>query len=395
MTNDSRFRDRDAAAATKAKATARMAELVQRTKAGHELTATDREVFDAAEAEVIAADEAMRSFDRHDSMPAQLRRAIFGESRTASLEKFMSKREYELDLAGHVKGRVEKRDIYTTTTGAPVPTLLANEVVRRLIEGSGVLAAGPRIIRTAGGETYTLPKITTYGTASIISEGSAIGESDPTMADVEFKAHKFSLLCQTSYEMLADAGLDFESVLGDALGAAVTQAVAPKLANGTGTVEPTGLMNGGYATAVTGGTGVSGKPTYDNLVDVYFDLESPYRTNAAWIMSDATMAAVAKIKDTQGMPLLMPAMSAAAPTTLFGKPVYTDNNVDDAAVNKTCIFFGDVGRAYGVRFAGPLDLSRSDDFAYSAALSTFRVIQRLDGQPIDLQAARFYRGGTA
>lgn len=393
----SRYFSRTTAEAIQRRSRERMAEIVARTRSGHELTPTDREMFDAAEAEAIEAGEALRAFDREESMPAEMRRAVFGsrDAAPSTLEEFMKRSAYELDLGGSVRNRVEKRDITTTTTGAPVPTTMANEIVRRLIESSGVLAAGPRLIRTASGESYTLPRVTTYGTASIIGEGTAISESDPTFSDVVFKSHKFSIIAQASYEMLADAGADFELVLGESLGAAISQAVSPKLANGTGTVEPVGIMTGAYATAVTGGTGVAGKPTYDNLVDLVFSVPASYRQNASWIMSDTTLAGIAKLKDSNGQPLLIPAMAGDAPSTLFGKPVYTDANVADAAVNTNSILFGDVRRAFGVRFAGPLDLERSDQFAFANALSTWRCIQRLDSQIIDVQAARFYRGGTA
>lgn len=386
---------------TQRRAKDRMVAIAARTRAGHELTATDREVFDAAEAEHLEATEALRALDARDAMGPELQRVLaaadgpYTSDSRRSFEDFMKRAAHQLDLAGQVISQVERRDILTTTTGAPVPTQMANQIVRRLIESSGVLAAGPRLIRTDNGETWTLPTVTTYGTASIISEGSAVAESDPTLAQVTFKAHKFGVVAQASFEMLADAVTDFEAVLGESLGNAISQAVAPKLANGTGTVEPVGIMSGAYATAVTGGTGVAGKATYANLVDLVFSLPAAYRTNAAWLMSDTTLAGIAKLTDSNGQPLLIPAMSQGAPTTLFGKPVHTDANIADAAVNAKSIFFGDVGRAFGVRFAGPLDLVRSDEYAFVNALSTWRCMQRLDSQVIDVQAGRFYRGGTA
>lgn len=402
MTNiytGSRMLSRSHAESALRRSTERMREIVARAKAGHELTATDREVFDTAEAEAIDAQQFLRAgSDYSVSERSELARITGGSTTStapSSLDDFWARNAYQLDVAGNVKRIVEKRDILTTTTGAPVPTQMASQIVRRLIEGSGVLAAGPRIIRTDSGSDFVLPKVTVYGTATIVGEGSAIGENDPTLADVTFKAYKAGIIAQASYEMLADAGADFEQMLGDALGNAVTQLVAPKLANGTGTVEPVGLMSGTYATAVTGGTGVAGKPTYANLVDLVFSLPAAYRTNAVWVMSDTTMAGIAKLTDSNGQPLLIPSMSDNAPSTLFGKPVHTDANIANAATNTNSIWFGDISRGYAVRFAGPLDLERSDSYAFVNALSTWRCMQRFDGQPVDLQAGRFYRGGTA
>ena len=74
------------------------------------------------------------------------------------------------------------------------------------------------------------------------------------------------------------------------------------------------------------------------------------------------------------------------PDMLLGKPVATDPNVAAAGNSAKSVLFGDFS-AFWVRLAGGVRFERSDDFAFSSDLVTFKVVARADGMTVDQTGA--------
>jgi HK97 family phage major capsid protein len=163
-------------------------------------------------------------------------------------------------------------------------------------------------------------------------------------------------------------------------GRAVGNALGTDLVTGNASSKPSGIVQTA-TTGVTGATtGASGAFTADELIDLYYSVISPYRasTSCAWIMRDATVARVRKLKGSDNNYLWQPGLTVGAPDLLLGKPVYTDPNVAAVATSAKSVIFGDIA-AYHVRLAGGVRFERSDDFAFQSDLVTFRAIVRGDG----------------
>ena len=293
------------------------------------------------------------------------------------------------------KNAAERRDILTSTATL-IPTQILDELTTRLQQSSGVLSANPRIINTEGQGGYTLKanQFSTLGTASVIAEGGAFSESDPTVTTVTFSSFKFGRLSQVSNELLADAFFDLERYLGDELSVSLGQTIAPVLVTGSGTATAQGILQN-VTTGITSGTAVSGAPTYANVIGLYGSLPTPYRTNASWILNPSTYTALAQLLDGQNRSLLLPSLSGDAPTTLLGRPVYLDSNMPATGLNAKSIWFGDMSAFYTVRFAERLTIDVSRDFAFANDLTTYRIKQRLDGRIVDTNAARVFIGAAS
>jgi len=178
-------------------------------------------------------------------------------------------------------------------------------------------------------------------------------------------------------------------------GRAVGNTLGAHLMTGTGSSQPAGLITGA-SLGVTGGTGVAGVPTADNLIDLYYSVIAPYRASskAAWVMKDSTVAAVRKLKDTTNQYIWTPGLSGA-PDSILGKPLITDPNVASTAVSAKSVAFGDLS-AYYVRVAGGMRFERSTDFAFGSDQITFRCILRADGVLLDQTGAvKYYAGGAS
>ena len=289
---------------------------------------------------------------------------------------------------------MEKRDLFTTTTGAPVPTQTANSVYEYLIAG-GLLRSNINIMSTPNGDTYRLPRFTTYSTGTAVPQGSAIPESDPALATVEFGATKYAVVTEWSRELQDDSNVQLGDYLARNLGIAIGQAYAPALINGAGTAGPQGILSGTAAGTVTSGTGVAGVPTVNNIIDLVYTLDAPYQERASFVMHPTTLSTIAKINDSTGRSILMPSLSADVPATIMGRPVFTDSQMPTTGTTKSSIFFGDLSRFATVRFAGSLRVEISYDQKFSEDLVVMRAVQRLDSRIIDNRAGAIFKGAAS
>jgi HK97 family phage major capsid protein len=296
-------------------------------------------------------------------------------------------------------GPVNFRDLTkgsATAGGNTVKTSFREQLYAHMIEVSGVLSAGPTILNTTSGETFEVPVTTAHSTAALTTEGSAISESDPAFAKRSLGAYKYGVIVQVSRELLDDTSVDLEGYIAMQAGRACGNALGAHLVTGTGTSQPSGIVTGA-SVGVTGGAGVTGAFTADNLIDLMFSVIAPYRNSAscAWMMKDSTLAAVRKLKDTTNQYLWQPSIQVGVPDTLLGKPVYTDPNVAAPALSAKSLVFGDIA-AYFVRLAGGVRFERSDEFAFNADLVTFKAVVRGDGILADQQGAvKVFQGNAA
>jgi HK97 family phage major capsid protein len=293
-------------------------------------------------------------------------------------------------------GVKELRDLSTTAAagGNTIPTSFERTLYDFLETVSGVRQIA-QVITTTGGENLDLPRVASHGTAAIVGEGTAIAEADPSFAKVTLGAWKFGQLLQMSAELLQDSGVDIVGFAAADMGRALGRVTGAAYATGTGSNQPQGVMTS-IGTGVTGGTGVAGVPTIANLTDLVYSLGDPgYRANASFLMRDATAGKIRNLVNTSGDFLWQPSVQAGQPDRLLGFPVVTDPNIAATAVNANSVAFGDFQAGFVIRDAGSIRIDRSDDFAFSADLATWRAVLRTDSDLRDANAIKLYRGGTA
>ena len=287
----------------------------------------------------------------------------------------------------------EQRDVTKASTGAPVPTSFYDQVIAqaRLV---GPMLDTSTVLRTAGGENLQIPSQAGWSTAAITAEGSAISESDPTFNSfITLGAYKYSFLVQLSRELIEDSGVDILSFLATQTGNAIGFAVNNALTVGTGTTQPKGVV----AAAGSGvlGTVAGGLFTADNLIDLAYSLDGAARRlpGVGWMMNTASLGAVRKLKDTAGYYIFSPAL-ADGNDQVLNFPVYENPAMASQASAAKSVLFGHLP-SYYVRMAGGLRLDRSDDFAFSADLVTFRATMRVDGNLPQTSHVKFYKNANS
>jgi len=270
----------------------------------------------------------------------------------------------------------ERRDILKSSTGSPVPTSFYDQVIMKARLIAPVLATST-VLNTAGGENLQIPSLSTYSVGTVNSEAATLGESDPVFNSfVTLGAFKFGFLTQVSLELLEDSGVDMLGFLADQVGNAVGFAVGSALTVGTGTTQPTGIVS---ASSVGGTSGTATGFTADNLIDLYYSLDGAARAlDTGWMMTGKSIGLVRKLKDTAGNYVFQPALGLGSPDTLLGRPIYENPSMAEATTGTKSVIVGHLP-SYFVRQVGGIKLDRSDDFAFSAGLATFRATMRVDG----------------
>lgn len=368
-------------------------------KANADIDTIDLRVKELVEGEKRAkeADEAFRELlaqpeDRTAPKPE-------GDT-SAALRDFLSgkgSKSFEV-RAGRPVGTQEFRTLSKLSAGAganTVKTSFYDQLVAHMIEVSGILNAGPTVLNTSSGEQIQIPKTTAHSTAALTAEAGTISASDPTFGQVPLDAYKYAVLIQVSNELLTDTSVDLEGYIAMQAGRAVGNAFGTHAITGTGTSQPNGAVTAATL-GVTGGAGVTGAFTFDNLIDLFFSVIGPYRNSPScgWMFKDSSLATARKLKDTNGSYLWTPAPTVGTPDTILSKPVYTDPNIAAVALSAKSVLFGDYSQ-YFVRMVDGIRFERSDDFAFSSDLATFRCILRADGDLVDTTGALKYFAGNA
>ena len=332
------------------------------------------------------------AFEAIEARPQEREHKPEGKDFAAEFRKLASGESRGFNLSA-----IEMRDLTKGTSasgGATVPTGFYSQLWGHLIETAQLINYAT-VITTDGGNPIVFPTTTGHSSGALIAENSTITESDPAFTSRTLSSYKYAVAFQAPTELLDDTGVDLEGYLAMQAGRAVGNAAGADLMTGNGSSKPSGLLQTSTL-GVTTGTGVSGVPTADNLIDLYYSVIAPYRASskAAWVMKDSTVAVVRKIKDSTNQYIWAPGLAGGIPDTILGKPVVTDPNVAAPALNAKSIAFGDLAQYY-VRVAGGLRFERSADFAFGSDQVTFRCILRLDGVLLDQTGAVKHIVGAA
>jgi HK97 family phage major capsid protein len=211
-------------------------------------------------------------------------------------------------------------------------------------------------VRTIGTDTYK--KLVNQGGASAgwVGEKGARAETNtPTLVEIAINAKEVYAMPAATQTLLDDSRVDIAGWLADEVSIEFSEQESDAFINGNGVEKPKGIAAypmAANASYVWGKVGyiTSGNASLvndlDKLIDLQHSLKPVYRNGAAWLMNDATLATIRKMKDGDGNYIWVPGLKDGAPDTLLGKPVEIDDNVDDIAANKYPIFFANFKRAY-------------------------------------------------
>ena len=261
--------------------------------------------------------------------------------------------------------------------------LVPDEFERTLIqalEEENIFRTLAKVITTSSGDRK-IPVVASKGTASWVDEEGLIPESDDAFGQVSIGAYKLATMIKVSEELLNDSVFNLESYIAREFARRIGAKEEEAFFIGDGTGKPTGIFNntGGAELGVTaaGATAI----TIDEIMDLFYSLRSPYRKNATFVMNDATVKLIRKLKDGNGQYLWQPSVQAGQPDTILNRPVKTSSFVPTVEAGAKTIAFGDFGY-YWVADRQGRAFQRLNELYAPTGQVGFRATQRVDGKLI-------------
>jgi HK97 family phage major capsid protein len=266
-----------------------------------------------------------------------------------------------------------------TEGGYLVPDEFEHTLVEAL-DDENIFRKLANVITTSSGDRK-IPVVASKGTASWIDEEGAIPESDDSFGQVSIGAYKLGTMIKVSEELLNDSVFNLENYIAKEFARRIGNKEEDAFFTGDGSGKPTGILaaTGGAQLGVT--TASATAITIDEILDLFYSLKAPYRNKAVFVMNDATVKAIRKLKDGQGQYIWQPSLQAGTPDTILNRPVYTSAYVPNIAASAKSIIFGDFGYYWVADRQGRVFKRLNELYAATGQVG-FVATQRVDGKLI-------------
>ena len=350
------------------------------------LSAEDNATYSRMEQEIedltAAIDRQQRAeareaeFNKPVNMPLTGRPAKQVEEKTGRASN-----AYKEDFGAHLRGKRLVHNVLSEGVQADGGYLVPEEFERQIVTGldeANVVRGLAKVITTSA--ERKIPVAATHSEAKWTAENGAYTESDPSFDQKTIDAFKLTDLVKVSIELLQDSAFDLESYIAAEFARAFGIAEEEAFCVGTGTGQPTGIFtaNGGQVGVnAAGSTAV----TADELISLVYALKSPYRRNAKFLTNDATIAAIRKLKDGNGVYLWQPSLQAGEPDKLLGYDLYTSPYVPQMEAGAYSVAFGDF-KNYWIADRAGRTVQRLNELYSTNGQVGFVATERVDGKVI-------------
>lgn len=293
----------------------------------------------------------------------------------------------------------------STSTPAEGGYTVATEYFRQLTEAMklfGGIRSVATILPTGTGAQMNFPTAdATSEEGEIVGQNTAVTLGETTFGNISLDVYKYSSKkIAVPFELIQDSMFDIEGYLNSLLQVRLGRITAKHFTTGTGTSQPRGVVTAAGSGKV-GTTGQTATVTYDDLVDLEHSVDPVYRVGpkVGFMMNDATLKVLRKLKDSQGRPIFVPGYEqgnpGGAPDRLLGRPIFISQEMPTMAANAKSILFGDFSR-YMIREVMDLTLFRMADsnFILNGQIG-FVAFNRQGGNLVDVGGAvKFYQNSA-
>jgi HK97 family phage major capsid protein len=239
--------------------------------------------------------------------------------------------------------------------------------------------------------------------ANFVGETAGRTETDtPQLAKWRIPVHELYAFPFATQKVLDDSELDLESWLATKVSERFARRENAAFVNGDGVGKPRGFLtypagtnlpgtiqqlpsgaSGAFAAAPNGG---------DVLLDAIYGMKQTYRAGARWHMNRSVVAAVRKLKNTDGDYLWQPGLAAGQPSTLLGFPVLEFEDMPDLGANSLSIAFANMAEAYQIVDRQGIRVLR--DPYTSKPFVGFYSVKRVGGDVINFEAIKLIKFGS-
>ena len=358
------------------------------------LSAEDTATYEKMENEVVALGKEIERLERQAVIDLELSKATSNPitnapSKVAEEKTGRASAEYKKAFWSAMRTRAGEgldptvRNALQIGTDSEGGYLVPDEFERTLVEAledENIFRTLANVITTSSGDRK-IPVVATKGTAAWIDEEGTIPESDDSFGQVSIGAYKLGTLIKVSEELLNDSVFDLEAYISREFARRIGNKEEEAFFTGDGSGKPTGILaaTGGAQVGVT--TASATAITMDEVLDLFYSLKAPYRNRAVFVMNDATVKAIRKLKDGQGQYLWQPSVQAGTPDTILNRPLYTSAYVPTIAASAKTIVFGDFSYYWVADRQGRVFKRLNELYAVTGQVG-FVATQRVDGKLI-------------
>ncbi|GAB3388135.1 phage major capsid protein [Lysobacter fragariae] len=298
------------------------------------------------------------------------------------------------------------RNTMSTTTpaegGYTVESSVAAELIKAMKAFGGMRDAAT-VFGTSQGNPMNWPTMDDTGnTGELIPENTTATGQDAAFGTVGLNVYKFSSkVVAVPFELLQDSQLNIDQIVVDLLAERLARVQNTYYTTGTGTAQPRGIVTAA-ASGKVGTTGQTLTVIYDDIVDLEHSIDPAYRSapGVGFMMNDASLKVIRKVKDTQGRPIFVPGYESGspggAPDTLLNRPIRINQDVAVMAANAKSILFGRLSN-YRIRDVMSATLFRFTDSAYTKLGQVgFLAWQRAGGNLLDVSGStvKYYQNSA-
>jgi HK97 family phage major capsid protein len=356
------------------------------------VSAEDAAIYDKMEADIVNLGKEISRLERQEALEAELNKPVNTPLTGKPVNPDMDEKtgrasdEYKKAFWNVMRSKNPRQDVLNALSIGEESEggyLVPNEFERTLIqtlEEENIFRKLAKIIQTSSGDRK-IPIVVTKGTASWLDEGEDYDEDDVVFGQASIGAYKLGTMIKVSEELLNDSVFNIEEFISTEFARRIGAKEEEAFLVGDGEGKPTGIF------AATGGAQIGATAaannaiTADEVIDLVYSLKSPYRKNAVFILNDATVKVLRKLKDGQGQYLWQASLTAGTPDTLLNRPVYTSAYAPTIAAGAKTIAFGDF-KYYWIADRQGRSFKRLNELYATTGQVGFLGSQRVDGKLI-------------
>ncbi|MEY2633850.1 MAG: hypothetical protein RIR00_2504 [Pseudomonadota bacterium] len=271
--------------------------------------------------------------------------------------------------------------------GYAVPPTFASEIAS-VAYGEGSLLSYADNTPIAG-NTMTFPKdeTTPWGSTGITAawegEGNQSTPKKPALSEASLKLRKLKVLVAASDELLADAPA-MSAYITRKSGEAVDWKVNDAILNGTGAGMPLGILNAASFVAQAKESGQAADTVVAlNIAKMYARTIMSGGSNMVWLMNPDVFPQIMTLT-LNNNPIWVPSnqgFTGAPNGLLMGRPIVLTDACDTVG-DQGDIVCANMSGYRAITKAGGVDFATSMHLWFDQDLMAFRLIFRMDGQPV-------------
>ena len=352
------------------------------------LTAEDDATYSRMEQEIADLGKEITRLERQEALEAELNKPLTSKPVTAAEKPAKTGRAsdaYKDAMLSAMRSNFRNvSNVLQEGVDADGGYLVPEEYDRRLIDvldGENIMRSLATKITTAGQHKINIAA--TKPATAWIEEGGALSFGDATFDQIYLDAYKLHVAIKVTEELLYDNAFGLENYIITQFGKALANAEEDAFLNGDGKGKPTGIF------AKTGGGQIAGTLTAaiksDDLIDLVYGLKRPYRKKASFIMNDATLASLRKLKDNNGAYIWQPSYKEGEPDRVLGYAVHTS-----AFAPTNAIAFGDYSY-YNIGDRGSRSFAELRELFAGNGMVGYVAKERVDGKLILPEAVKILK----